>query len=73
MGGEVEELSLNADGRLCFRCEWPFDWPTRYDILLPKGVHPTRLPKCVSAEGRLLHIYLAGRGTWAVDIQTAPD
>ena len=73
MGGELEELSLNADGLLRFRCDWPLAWPARYDILLPRGRHAGRLPEGVSAEGRLLHIFLAGKGRRIVDIPTAED
>ena len=73
MGAELEELSLGADGLLRFRCDWPFAWPARYDILLPSGRHATRLPEGVSAEGRMLHVFLAEKGRRAVDIPTAED
>lgn len=61
MGAELDELSF-IDGVLSFKTNWGFQWPVRYDVLLPEGWHCGDLPAGVSASGRMVHIFLTASG-----------
>jgi hypothetical protein len=50
------------DGVLSFKTNWGFQWPVRYDVLLPEGWHCGDLPAGVSASGRMVHIFLTASG-----------